>query len=140
LELETSRLTLEGLDEILEEDWKRYRSFVERQSRMNPNFRALNILTDQRNADGAVASVRALDATSRIPSNEAAEIFRESVVTSVRRLARSDYFEGEGVPLLNIRQFKTASPAGPIDITGGVNIGQKGQGFSCGFSGTGVHF
>jgi hypothetical protein len=52
LELETSRLDLEQLGSILEDDWRRYRSFVDKQSRENPRFRDFAYIPGQRDATG----------------------------------------------------------------------------------------
>jgi hypothetical protein len=141
LELETSRLDLEQLGSILEDDWRRYRSFVDKQSRENPRFRDFAYIPGQRDATGIRTMRTLIDVNyvgEQISPAESIEAHREYVISSVKRLAVSGYFEDDGIPFLNVRQFKTASPAGPISITGGVNIGQMGQGFSCIFAGTGL--
>lgn len=134
LELETERLTLDKLDLILEDDWRRYSTFVKEQSKNNPHFRTFNYFPDNRD-EGRVNSLN-LSIGGPTPSEDVAERHREQVFSGVRWLARSGFFEGDGIPFLNVRQFKTASSAGPVSITGGVNVGEVGHGFSSFFIGT----
>jgi hypothetical protein len=141
LELETSRLTLDELDLILETDWQRYCSFVEERSRKNPNFLAVNRVLDHQSIKGTQYLVNIgepLSKEKRIPTAADLEEYREYVISGIRRVARSNYFEGDGVPFLNIRKFKTTSQVGLISIDCGLKIGNLGNGFGCAFAGTGI--
>jgi hypothetical protein len=136
LEIETQRLTRGQLDLILDNDFKRYDQFLKDQSRINPAFRAA-YYGPVRDVDGAIRSVELLtDASSPtglIPSDVATGRHREILVSSINQFIDSGYLGDDGIPFLDVRQFKTRSIAGPISITGGVNVGNLGHGPSCYF-------
>ena len=129
LALQSRLITLDKLESLLDEDWKRHRRFVAEQSKRNPKFRQNYLLTNPL-LSGVIVEFGPGWARRRPPPPPVEvppETFREFTKTSVMRYAESHLRDEEGqISVLDIRQYVTYVEKLKCEIRNGISVGGSG--------------